>query len=211
MKKAIIFGGGNISGLNIINDITEYDIICVDKGVDFARKHDIEIDIAIGDFDSASSDSIRFIKDKNIEVLTFNRDKDYTDLELSFMYAKENLYDEIYVFGAIGTRMDHTLSNINLLKTYTSLDRKIVLIDDHNYIYYLDRDEKIVNNGIYNNVSILPTNDDAIINLLGVKWELHNHYLKFGDSLTISNEFVSYKTAKIEILKGNVFVILSKD
>uniref|UniRef100_UPI0024AD8425 thiamine diphosphokinase n=1 Tax=Helcococcus kunzii TaxID=40091 RepID=UPI0024AD8425 len=108
MKKAIIFGGGNISGLNIINDITEHDIICVDRGVDFARKHDIEIDIAIGDFDSASSDSIRFIKDKNIEVLTFNRDKDYTDLELSFIYAKDNLYDEIYVFGAIGTRMDHT-------------------------------------------------------------------------------------------------------
>lgn len=211
MKKVIIFGGGNISGLNIINDITEYDIICVDRGVDFARKHEIEIDIAIGDFDSASSDSIRFIKDKNIEVLTFNRDKDYTDLELSFIYAKENLYDEIYVFGAIGTRMDHTLSNINLLKTYTSLDRKIVLIDDYNYIYYLDKDEKIVDNRIYNNVSILPTNDDAIINLLGVKWELHNHQLKFGGSLTISNEFVSDKTAKIEILKGNVFVILSKD
>lgn len=211
MKKAIIFGGGNISGLNFINDITKYDIICVDRGVDFARKHEIEIAIAIGDFDSVSSDSIRFIKDKNIEVLKFNRDKDYTDLELSFIYAKEKLYNEIYVFGAIGTRMDHTLSNINLLKTYTSLDRKIVLIDDHNYIYYLDRNEKIVNNEIYNNVSILPTNDDAIINLLGVKWELHNHHLKFGDSLTISNEFASDKTAKIEILKGNVFVILSKD
>lgn len=211
MKKAIIFAGGTISGVNIVNNLQEFDVICVDKGLDFAIKNNMNIKIAIGDFDSASEESLDYIQTNNIDLLKFHKDKDMTDLELSLVYCKENKYELIYVFGAIGTRMDHTLSNIFLLKTYTSINRKITLVDKNNYIYYLDKNEEVFNNNKFNNISILPTNEDAIINLIGTKWELYEHELKFGSSLTVSNEFLININPKIEILKGNIFVILSKD
>ncbi|MFM1524724.1 MULTISPECIES: thiamine diphosphokinase [Helcococcus] len=211
-NKAIIFAGGTISGLNNINLINDVNInelysICVDRGVDFAIENKIKIDIAIGDFDSTSKESIVFLRKHNIETLVFNKDKDMTDMELALNFCIENDVNEVYLFGATGTRYDHSISNINLLKTYYEKGLKISIIDEKNYIFYINKSTIIKK--VDRNISILPTNEKCVFSLYGTKWELKNHHLKFGSSLTISNEFVN--DANIEILSGNMFVILSKD
>ncbi|MFM1581677.1 thiamine diphosphokinase [Helcococcus bovis] len=211
-NKAIIFAGGTISGLNNINLINDVNInelysICVDRGVDFAIENKIKIDIAIGDFDSTSKESIVFLRKHNIETLVFNKDKDMTDMELALNFCIENDVNEVYLFGATGTRYDHSISNINLLKTYYEKGLKISIIDEKNYIFYINKSTIIKK--VDRNISILPTNEKCVFSLYGTKWELTNHHLKFGSSLTISNEFVN--DANIEILSGNIFVILSKD
>lgn len=134
-NKAIIFAGGTISGLNNINLINDVNInelysICVDRGVDFAIENKIKIDIAIGDFDSTSKESIVFLRKHNIETLVFNKDKDMTDMELALNFCIENDVNEVYLFGATGTRYDHSISNINLLKTYYEKGLKISIIDE---------------------------------------------------------------------------------
>lgn len=208
MDKAIIFAGGTINGYYKEKYIN-YDVICVDKGLDYATKNNLNISIAIGDFDSASEKSLQYMKDNNLDILKFNREKDMTDLELSFLYCKEKGYKEILVFGALGTRMDHSISNIFLLKTYSDDNFNIILIDENNYIFYINKNIIIKKNKIYNYLSLLPTNEKCILNLSGTKWELKKHNLDYGSSLTVSNEFKS--DAFLEIIYGDLFVILSKD
>ncbi|MFM1533650.1 thiamine diphosphokinase [Helcococcus ovis] len=211
-SKAVIFAGGTISGLeyiSLLNDVKfeNISIICVDKGVNYALENNINIDIAIGDFDSVSKKSIDYLKNSDIKILNFNKDKDMTDMELALDFCFKNNCKEVYLFGATGTRYDHSISNINLLKTYSLKGLKISIIDENNYIFYIN--ESTVIKKLDRKISILPTNEKCVFNLYGTKWELVNHNLKFGSSLTISNEF--YNDVNIEILNGDMFVILSKD
>ena len=112
-KKAVIFVGGCISGFNI-NDIKNTYIIAVDKGFEFLVDNNINVDLAIGDFDSINPKYIE--KLDKIDVHSFSKDKDFTDLELAYQYCLKYNFSEIKVYGATGTRLDHTFANLQLLK-----------------------------------------------------------------------------------------------
>ncbi|MFM1540629.1 hypothetical protein ABGF30_04695, partial [Helcococcus ovis] len=99
-SKAVIFAGGTISGLeyiSLLNDVKfeNISIICVDKGVNYALENNINIDIAIGDFDSASKKSIDYLKNSDIKILNFNKDKDMTDMELALDFCFKNNCREV--------------------------------------------------------------------------------------------------------------------
>lgn len=205
--EAIILGGADISGFNYDN-AKKMDIIAVDKGIEFAIDNNLDIKLALGDFDSVNSKYLDIIRDKNIKYLTFKKDKDMTDLELSMVYLIENNYKKAYIYGGIGSRFDHSISNIFLLKKYYNLGLKIILIDSKNTIFYTNKNIEISKiDDRY--ISLFPTDTKTIINLYGVKWELCNHRLEYGSSLTVSNEFKD--DAILEIIEGDCLIFLSKD
>lgn len=203
-KKTVIFAGGNISGVDN-SHIDNSFIIAVDKGFEFLITNNINIDIAIGDFDSIDS---RYIdKLNNIEVLSFNKDKDFTDLELAYEFCLENQYSEIIVYGATGTRLDHSLANIQLLKGYKEKGLNITIVNENNIMFYSNQDMIIKKQ--LENISILPANLKTVISLEGVKWELKKFEMYYGKALTVSNKFID--DAKLTIHQGGVYIILSKD
>lgn len=206
LKKASIFAGADINGVNGDNFDDNY-IVAVDRGLGYIIDNGIEFDIIIGDFDSIESNYLHIIHENEEKVMSFNKDKDMTDLELSIKHVLEMGIDCIDIFGAIGSRLDHTLGNIYMLKKYKKY--KITLINENNKIIYLENNTQIVKSDDYKYISFLPTNDECIFSVSGVKWELQNHNLEYGSSLSISNEIIDI--ADIDIHKGNLFVILSKD
>ncbi|NLW52438.1 MAG: thiamine diphosphokinase [Tissierellia bacterium] len=211
MKDAIILGGGNIVDISVMSKYLkkDTDIICVDRGYDYAVKHKLKVRIAIGDFDSVNNEYISELENATFDVLRFNEDKDMTDMQLALDYCITNEYDHIYIFGGLGTRMDHSVANMNLLNLYYDKNPKVYLIDDTNMIYVAKIDIELENHEGYN-LSLIISEGSPQITLTGVKWPLHNHQMIQGESLTISNKIIDQK-AYLQINNGGCYILYSKD
>ncbi len=211
MRKAILLAGGNIARPEILLEYLDdnTDIICVDRGCNYALEHDLDIKLAIGDFDSINEDVYKDIQGRDIERLTFNADKDQTDLQLALDYCHERLYSEVYLFGAIGTRMDHSMANIYFLYKYRGCFDKLIIIDETNIIFLVTGSCTIKEKEGFN-LSFMIASDKPTISVSGVKWPLLSHEMVLGDSLTISNKIVE-KEATVQVENGLVFCFLSKD
>lgn len=208
MNNAIIFAGGEITGFDLKEfNILDKKIICVDKGLEFAINNNITIHVLIGDFDSVNKIYLEEIKKNKLEIKTYNSDKDMSDLQLAFEYCVNNNIDKIDLFGATGGRIDHSLSNIYLLKKYAQKGLDIRIINSNNIVRYINKDTQIKKSDWY--FSILPTNEECIFSLTGAKWNLTNYKLEYGSTHTVSNRFEN--DLNIKIIKGDMYLILSRD
>ena len=150
----LIVGNGDVSG-EIKNELPENAyVICADGGIRHMKKLGLTPDIIIGDMDSADR---KFDEEKAIR---YPVRKDFTDSEISIDYALEHDFDEIIMMGFTGTRLDHTLTNLFLLKKISDAGKKGVIIDKNHKIYYAER-ENILFGKKGDIVSIIPVNGDV--------------------------------------------------
>jgi len=91
-------------------------VICANGGYEIARLAGVRPDLVIGDLDSLKESSV----DQGIEVRRYPSRKDYSDFELALGEAERRGPERIYVYGALGGRIDHELTNI-LLMVHSSL------------------------------------------------------------------------------------------
>lgn len=199
--KAILFCGQNID-LNKYNLKDSY-LIGVDNGALILANNKIEMDLALGDFDTAKEENLNLIMKYSKKIKKLNPIKDDTDTfdALDIVYGK---YDEILVLGGIqGKRVEHLISNIYALKKYKGLK----LIDDYSLIEIIDKDKEFKKDE-YKYISFFSLKD-SIVSLKGFKYNLDNYNLKVFDPICISNEIVddiAYLT-----LDGEVLCIKSMD
>ena len=89
-------------------------IIAVDGGLNHLAKMHIKPDVIIGDFDSATNESLQLYSD--VPIHRYPSDKDETDMELALQFALSQNPEKIYIYGALGKRPDHELANFHLLR-----------------------------------------------------------------------------------------------
>lgn len=199
MKKALIIAAGNAE--NIITDGAEF-IIAADGGYDRAIKQNIRPDLYVGDGDSVES--------KNIlcEKVKLPTDKDFTDTECAVSEAVERGYNRIDIYGATGTRMDHTLANIFMLKKFQ--DKDIRIIDGNNNISLVNK-ETFIHGLKGKTVSFLPADSTVSgVTLEGFLYPLSDKELSMGTTLTVSN-VVSEDVAHVKTESGALIMIIAKD
>ncbi|MEW9124011.1 MAG: thiamine diphosphokinase [Thermotaleaceae bacterium] len=211
MKCAIIANGDIRDYLFIKKSLLEYDfLICADGGVRHFYHMGLLPDIVVGDLDSVNEEHLQYIKAYNIPIQKFSPDKDYTDTELAIRYALDLNATDIAIFGAIGTRMDHTLSNIFLLVPLLKRGIQGKLIDEYNEISITHNNIE-VEKKIGNNITILPLVSQVKgITLEGFQYPLEEYDMKMGESIGISNRVLS-DYGKIIVQEGILLVIISKD
>lgn len=200
--KALIIGSGNFSKNALKLTGREAYTICADGGYDHAKEHGIVPDILLGDLDS--------IKDKpEIKTIVFPAEKDETDSEIALKFAIDNGYSHIVMTGVTGTRLDHTLNNIFLLKTAKELGAKAVIADDNNEIYYVDGQIELFGaaGGFF---SVIPISEEICVSIENAKYELFKTRISLGESRGISNEFLDGKCV-ITVESGAALVIKSED
>ncbi|HEX2925963.1 MAG TPA: thiamine diphosphokinase [Ruminiclostridium sp.] len=191
-----------------IND-SDY-IISVDGGSGHLRRMEILPDILIGDFDSANKEDVQYFIDKGIEISKFPVEKDMTDSELAIEKALELGADEVVFLGALGTRMDHSLANVFLLKKMLDVGLKGCIIDEHNEIYMFDSSFSLKRKRGYK-LSLIPITEMVTgVSTKGLKYVLKDATMAIGTSWGISNEFMD-ETASVTISSGILLVCLSKD
>lgn len=210
--KAIIVCNGSIRDYGIIRaffDNCNY-VIAVDGGAAHLRRLGITPDILLGDFDSAHKEDIDYFKELGIQVAQFPAEKDMTDSELAVEKALELGADEVIFIGAVGTRFDHSMANIFLMKRLMDKKVKACIADEHNLIYMFDKTFSLP--GMEGcKLSLVPVSMAVTgVTTKGLKYPLNNATMELGTSWGVSNEFVD-ETATVTIGEGILLVCVSRD
>ena len=213
MKRAIIISNGSISDYSFYKNFfkTNDYIICADGGIKHCLNLGIVPDLWIGDFDSCNLGEI--CEDnpelKSVEILGLNPCKDETDTHKACIIAIEKGYKEIALIGSIGTRLDHSLSNIHLLEFMHEKGISASLVNENNTVRIFDKYIKLAKNRKY--LSLVPLDASVTVtDTFGLKYPLHNFLLKRSVSMGVSNE-VCGESAEIHIKNGMMLIIESND
>ncbi|MDD4834573.1 MAG: thiamine diphosphokinase [Lutispora sp.] len=210
MKTAIICNG-NVTDydycLNIIKS-ADY-IICADGGTRHAYKMALHPDLILGDFDSSDNEYLEHYKNLGIKMERYPKDKDKTDSHLCILKALDFSH-EIILIGATGSRLDHTMANISLLKLGLDKGVDIYIADSQNEIYLINK--SITIKGKPGELfSLLPISQSVEgICVYGAKYELNEAVMEIGDPYGTSNLFKK-ENVNIKIRSGYLLVIKSKD
>lgn len=200
-KRYIIFGALKPKKLRF--DILPSDaVLACDKGYEICTSLGIEPAEAIGDFDS-----LGYIPDfKKTEVLPVR--KNDTDLGFAINKAIDNGCDEIYIYGAVGGRLDLTVANISLCASACKKGIKTVFFGD-------DFDFTVIKSGQTlsfsdpphkKTVSVFALEKCEGVNLSGFEYNLENAKLDPLYPLGVSNAFKD-KKAEISLDTGLLLIL----
>lgn len=209
--RVLIFAGGSL-GEWALRDIRPNDLLVgADRGALFLVRNGFEPDLALGDFDSVTAEELEEIRRNSKSFLDCDPvHKDWTDTEMAFNWAMEQKPSEIMLLGALGTRLDHSLANVHLLRRGLQRGIRCSILDAHNYVTLIDRFAMVANRG-FAHVSLLPLSLEVRgITLHGFQYPLQRAALTLGQSLGISNVLVA-DPGMIEVEEGLLLVIQSKD
>ncbi|MCD4722463.1 MAG: thiamine diphosphokinase [Desulfobacula sp.] len=210
--KCVIIANGDLEYTKDIHRVLKDAqlIISADGGARHLRALNILPHIMIGDFDSISPADKLFFKEKQVRILTFSSRKNHTDSELCVSWALENNATDITLLGVTGTRLDHTLANIFLLKKLARLHIPARIINKNNEIHIVT-DFIEIKGQPGNFLSIIPVTEKVTgITLKGLEYPLVNATIEMGSSLGVSNSFKE-AVASVSIEKGILIVTKSID
>lgn len=184
--------------------------VAVDGGVRFFLRSQLRPDIIIGDFDSAPRLTNVYLS--GIEVLRFSPRKDKTDSQIAVEMAMERGADEIEICGALGlTEIDHTLENIfllHLIKRASRLYRRQIfgrIISPVSEVILLEDEKAEIAGRKGDYLSLLPLSDGVNVRFKGLVYPAPKSTLKFGDSLSLRNQFAASR-AEIAV-KGKALLV----
>jgi thiamine pyrophosphokinase len=210
IKRIVIVANGNISE-TAISEIHVHDfVIGVDRAAFWLIEHGIIPDVALGDFDSTTDKELSVIKKKSKHVSIFPAKKDATDLELAIHQAILLRPKDVLIFGALGTRLDHTFIAVQLLEKFIGSGISAVIRDKKNECVLCTSKYILNKNDMYKYFSILPVTDNISVSITGCAYPLKHTSIQRSSSLGISNEFVS-KNVSITVHRGMALVIRSSD
>ncbi len=179
-------------------------IICADSGYRKCEKLGIKPDLVIGDFDS--SDKPNF----DCETIALDVRKDDTDTFFCVKTAVKKGFDEIVILGGIGSRLDHTYSNILSVNYCFDHNVKCTLVNSHNMLSVISGDNVIKKNGFkYFSVFALFGKCEGLT-IEDAEYNLSDTDVLPTEQYTQSNKFVS-DSVKINVKKGKILLILSND
>lgn len=214
--NTLIISGGNINddfALSFFKTTNWGRIIGVDRGIEFLYRVGILPSDIVGDFDSADKALISYYEGlDDVKVHTFLPEKDVTDTQIALDLAIRYGSREICILGGTGTRLDHTMANIQILSTLKKKGMNTYLLDEHNKISLIDSKVQIGKKEQFGNyISLLPLTPQVTgITLKGMKYPLKNHTLTTGESLGVSNE-ITAETAEIDLKEGTLILFQSRD
>jgi len=209
--KAVVICGGAIKDYQHMKKYLEGAglIIAADSGAMHLRGFNLAPHILVGDFDSADPEALSHISPQT-QIVRFPVEKDMTDSELAVMTALEKGATNIVLLAAMGTRCDHTLSNIFLLKKLLDMGVDALIADEQNEIRIINKSITLKREeGCF--ISLLPVNGSAKgVTTSGLYYPLYKATLDVGSSRGISN-FFTENEAQVTLDEGYLLVIKSKD
>ncbi len=215
-KRCVIISGGSIDdafALEQIKKIQPELIVGVDSGLKFLYRNQIMPTHIVGDFDSVDPTVIAFYKNETqVPIQEFDPVKDASDTEIALKLAIELGAELIWILGGTGTRLDHVMANIQMLKFALDVGVKAYILDKHNRISLVEREivlEKEEAYGPYFSVFPLGGNIQDF-NIKGAKYPLSNHTLQPYDSLCVSNQYLE-EQVEISFRNGTIILMETRD
>lgn len=209
--KTVIISSGEIYDYSFCNDIVKSAdrIICADGGTRHAINMKLTPDVIMGDLDSSAAQYIEYFRKKGVEIIQYPQDKDKTDTHICVEFAL-TFSTEIILLGATGSRIDHMIANISLLKLGIERNIPISIMDNKNHISMIaDSISLEGEKGDY--FSLIPFTEKVEgICTKGAHYELTDAEMMLGDPYGVSNYFEG-TAVEVSINKGYLLVIKSED
>ena len=212
--KTLIITGGN-SNIEFTKEyFLKYSfdlIIAVDKGLEIIDKLNIKPNYIIGDFDSINKDILKKYENSESKIIKLNPIKDLTDTHEGINLAIKDGATDIKILGGIGSRLDHTIANIHILKEALDKNINCEIVNENNIIKLINKNTTLKKDNNFKYISLIPlTTKVTGVTLKGFKYEIENIDLEIGKSLGISNEQIK-DVANIELKDGILILIQSND
>lgn len=201
--KGVIVVGNNLDASLAKSECAGAIVIGADKGARYCYQNGIEMDYAVGDFDSLSSKEKESVLKAAKQVVVLDSVKDDTDTAHALFLLKN--CDEVVILGGIaGRRIEHFLANIDLL----CLDSRICLKDDDSCVRVLEQGKHKIEKGPYRFFSLFALRD-SLVSLEGFAYPLAKFSLKRFDPLGVSNELIEQEGI-ITLEEGKLLLVCSK-
>lgn len=215
-KTGIIVSGGSIQdefALGLIEKVQADCIIGVDSGLSFLYRNQVVPTHIVGDFDSVEPDVIAYYKTKtNIPIQEFNPVKDATDTEIALRLALGLGVEKLWILGATGTRLDHVMANIQILKIALDAGVEAYIVDECNRISLWEKEiclKKSDEFGRY--FSLFPFGGVVEdVSIEGAKYSLSHYRVSPDESRCVSNEMQD-EEVKITFPEGILVLMETRD
>ena len=171
-------------------------IIAVDQGLEQCLKMKISPNWVVGDFDSVDPKILAKISPE--KIIQLKTEKDFTDLEAAIEKAK-SLERPMFIFGALGERLDHTLGNIFQLLNNPG----VAFIESKNQIEFAVNSQlgKVqIENSTAQTLSLFALNGPAQVNLAGETIDINKKTLYYP----------FHKKAALQAQKGECIICLDQ-
>lgn len=199
---AILLGGEITVTSRLNQQLAGRKVIAADSGIEHAISLGLKVDLWVGDFDSASPDTVS--KYKDVPRQKWNPDKDQTDGEIAIAAAYDQGADDIILVGAMGGRTDHATNH--LLKAL-SMPGSVLLTSGREEAIPL-KSQVGPDWPAGTTFSVLAFDELCGLTINGAKWPLDAVQVPSGSGWTISNVVENELTVSVDegraMLIGNL-------
>ncbi|AGL03086.1 thiamine diphosphokinase [Desulfoscipio gibsoniae] len=208
--RCVVLTGGTVDNLQwLARALAGADrLICVDSGARYAAALGIVPQVIVGDMDSIDQSLLESFYRQGVVVKEYPAEKDDTDTALAIAEALAGPPDEVVILGATGTRMDHTLANVHLLRVAFEHHVPARIINEYNEISLVAPQQPAVVEGRPGDVfSLLPLTEKVTgVCVHCARWPLKDATFSIGNPYGISNRLAGDK-AEITIASGLMLLI----
>lgn len=215
-KKAVIISGGTIDDefvLQMLNGIQPEYVIGVDRGLKFLYRNQVMPTHIVGDFDSVEAELVEFYeRQTQVPIRKFRPEKDASDTEIALHLAIELGAEKVWIFGGTGTRLDHVMANIQILKIAHDQGIKAYLQDSNNRIFLAEKEVMLCKQNQFGDYfSVFPFGGVVEdISIEGAKYPLSHYRLCPNSSMCVSNEMQDDEI-KITFPQGMIILMETRD
>ena len=182
-------------------------VIAADSGYRLALSCGVVPNLLLGDMDSLGECDI----EPSVSVIRVKAEKNETDTMLAIDYALEHGAEEIFIFGGLGGRVDHGISNLFMLEYIANRGANGILSDGQNRVRYIKNQKIDLPCGDYKYFSLLCVDRTAEgVSISNCKYPLCGAVLERERQYAVSNEFIGVP-AEIEVKRGALFIVESNN
>ena len=181
-------------------------VIAADGGARQLEAAGLVPGIIVGDMDSLPADAVSRYAALGCRLVRHPGRKNETDTELALGEAFALEPAEVWIWGALGHRVDHTLANLALLLLGAERGIEVKLIDSWCEVLLI-RGRKVLEGREGQTVSLLPLAGEASgITLTGFEYPLKGAVMAVGHPYGISNRLTA-KQGIIEVEAGCLIAV----
>ena len=192
-------------------------LIAVDHGADACLAAGVIPQLALGDFDSATPETVSWLKEQQIPCMKFNADKYDTDLALALKSAEYEAIRKdsklsLTVVSTSGGHLDHQLVVLGLLATWAKTGKAAVRVVENDFeMRFLAAGQvdswQLNSDDAGKKISLVALSEECEVSETGMRWNLnHEKFTLLGDD-GISN-IVEANDACVTCNKGCLLVQL---